>query len=167
MLTVFLCSDLWAIFHFIFQDLIIFKSTFCTIRVFPAQEPCNLRCFLCIEPLAGPTHHILSLHTKTLEANEGLKGWSPCKLGLAVFIQTHERLLLAKKEQPLSWSYIVNILSEKKVQIQTPKIKLWGKKVHLAISHMGRLLVTMWGPLSRNHAQAQTHTQELWRVIKY
>lgn len=137
-----MCPDVWAIFHFIFQDLIIFKLTFCTFRVFPVQEPCNLRCFLCIEPLAGPTHHILSLHTKTQEANEGLKGWSPCKLGLAVFIQTHERLLLAKKEQSLSWSYIVNILSEKKASPDpnSPKIKLWGEKLHLAISHMARLL---------------------------
>lgn len=49
----------------------------------------------------GPTHHFLSLHTKKCKENEGLKGWSPCKWASAVFIQTHERLLLAQRRAAL------------------------------------------------------------------
>lgn len=143
-MTVFMRPGFWAIFYFIFQDLIIFKLTFCTSKVFPAQEPCNLRCFLSIEPLAGPTHHILSLHTKTQEANEGLKGWSPCKLGLAVFIQTHERLLLAKKEQPLSWSYIVNILWEKRSPSRAKLPQNQALRRNTTFSHQSHGKITGW-----------------------
>lgn len=125
-----------------------------------------------IKPLVRPSYHILSRHTKRREANEGLKGWSPCKLGLAVFIQAHESLLLAKKEQPLSSSYIVNTHSLHTAQIQTPpKIKLFRNK-HLASSHMARLQVDhvkaalRWYS-SGTQANGVMRTSELWGAIKY
>lgn len=70
----------------------IFQLLFHTFPVIPEQEPCDLR-----RPLVRLSHRrIHSRHAKKREVNEGLKGY---KSGLAVFIQTHKRLLL--EEEPV------------------------------------------------------------------